>query len=315
MTRIPSRVALSLLLVFGTTGLAGCKLPAQVLQKIFVRKTPTPTPLPAVPVQAEFVQIQEERIRGEGMTPKCEVEVSLPGTKAADVAATRVVVRKVVDDLGASLVLDDAAEARFENAYHDPYNRQPDMPLTFAVPMKNTSRKAKLLKEVTADVELYTPALDPSAVVTIPNFMGEAGKPVVSQALKDAGVDVVILSPEQLEKEKAAYGEAKRAEAKKMGLEGEALEMTVRFSVETFLSSSMGTVFLKVTDPNSRVQEYVFVNPAGEVQPVNRSTEAGIVVLGAQGEEPGPDWGLQVRLKTPKTFQRYTFTLRDVALP
>ena len=31
--------------------------------------------------------------------------------------------------------------------------------------------------------------------------------------------------------------------------------------------------------------------------------------------EPGPDYGLQVRLKTPKALARYTFTLTDVALP
>ena len=315
MTRIPSRVALSLLLVFGTTGLAGCKLPAQVLQKIFVRKTPTPTPLPAVPVQAEFVQIQEERIRGEGMTPKCEVEVSLPGTKAADVAATRVVVRKVGDDLGASLVLDAAAEARFENAYHDPYNRQPDMPLTFAVPMKNTSRKAKLLKEVTADVELYTPALDPAALVTVPNFLGAAGKPIVSPALAAAGVEVTILSPEQIEEERKIYAGKRRAEAKKMGLEGDMLETTVRLAAESYLASGLYNVFLKVNDPNGKVQDYVYLTGSGETEYVNRGTEGGFVSLGSQGSEPGPDWGLQVRLKTPKTFQRYTFTLRDVALP
>lgn len=310
------RRAAVLLLVLGTVSLFGCKLPAQVLQKIFAPKaTPTATPLPATALQAEFVQIREERVRGEGMSPMCALEVSLPGTKASEVASTRVVVRKVVDDLGTALVPDDAAEAGFVAVYFDPSSGQPDAPVVVPVPMKNAPRKAKLLREVTADVELYTPALDPAALVTVPSFAGEAGKPVASQALKDAGVDVGLLSPAQIEQEKAAWGETKRAEAKKMGLEGEALEMTVRFAVESFLTSSMGTVFLKVNDPNGRIQEFVFLNPAGEVQQVNRSTEGGIVVLGSQGEEPGPDWGLQVRLKTPKTFQRYTFTLRDVALP
>lgn len=318
MKRIPGRLALPLLVAFLASAPAGCKLPYEIAKKYYGPKaTPTPVPLPAKEIQAAFSQISDDRVRGEGDTAKASLSVDLPGTKRSEVAAARVVTRKVVDDLGADLVPEKAAEALFESVYFDANSFSGDVvpPVSVSVPMKNASRKAKLLKEVVADVELYSPSLDPASLVTIPKFLAEAGKPVVSQVLKDAGIEIALLSPAQIEAEKKAYGEKKRAEAKKMGLEGEMVEFTVNAAVESFLSSSWVNVYLKVNDPNGRIHDFVYLNAAGEAQDVNRGEESGYVTLGARGEEPGPDWGLQVRLRTPKVFQRYTFTLRDVALP
>jgi hypothetical protein len=181
--------------------------------------------------------------------------------------------------------------------------------------MKTASRKAKVLKEVAADVELYTPALDPAALVAIPKLLGEAGRPIANPVLQAAGVEITILSKEQIEAERKIYAEKKRDEAKKMGVEGDFLETTVRLAAESFLSSSWIDVYLKVNDPKGAVFDFVFLDAEGKVQDVNRTTEAGFVGLDPHGGEIGPDWGLQVRLRTPRTFARYTFGLKDVALP
>jgi hypothetical protein len=297
--------------------LGGCKLPYQILSKLVAPKpTPTPTPIPAQPIAAEFNSIQDERVAGDSQTPSATLTVTLPGTKQADVAAMRVVTRKVVDDLGTDLVPEKAAEAQFESVGQgDIYPGQEPPLASVSVPLKTASRKAKVLKEVSAEVELYMPALDPTALVTIPKFLGEAGKPIVNPALQAAGVEITILSKEQIEAERKVYGEKKRAESKKMGLEGEMLERIVGLAVESYLGSSWINAYLKVKDPKGAIFDYVYLDAEGKVQGVNRSTEDGYVGLGAQGSEPGPDYGLQVRLKTPKTFARYAFTLRDVALP
>lgn len=316
MRKAPARLALPLLALLALP-LCGCKLPYQILSKLVAPKpTPTPTPIPAQPVAVEFNSIEDERVAGDSQTPRMTVTVTLPGTKNNDVAAMRVVTRKVVDDLGTDLVPEDAAGAQFESvAQRDAYGQEVPPPVYVSVPMKSASRRAKALKEVSAEVELYMPALDPSALVTIPKFLGEAGKPIVNPVLQAAGVEITILSKEQIEAERKVYGEKKRAEAKKLGVEGEFLETTVRIAVESFLSSSWINAYLKVNDPKGAVFDYVYLDAEGKVEGVNRSTESGFVGLGAQGAEPGPDHGLQVRLKTPKTFARYTFTLKDVALP
>ena len=309
MKRTPVSLALAAALLAAPT--AGCKLPYQILSKLVAPKpTPTPTPPPAKPVAAEYLEIRDERARGEGLGSTATVSVEIPSMKNGDVAAARVVPTRIVDDLGTSLLPEKPEEAYFESPRGDA-----GQPLVLVVKMKNAPRKAKLLKEVTADAELYTPALDPSALVTIPKFLGEAGKPVVNPVLKAAGVEIAILSPAQVEAERKAYGEKKRAEAKAMGIDAEAVDRVVKIEEESFLGSSWVHAWLKVTDPNGRVHDYVFVNSSGEVEGANLSNEHGFVGLSAQGGEAGPDWGLQVRLRTPKTHQRVTFTVRDVELP
>lgn len=309
MKRTPVSLALAAALLAAPT--AGCKLPYQILSKLVAPKpTPTPTPPPAKPVAAEYLEIRDERARGEGLGATATVSVEIPSMKNGDVAAARVVPTRIVDDLGTSLLPEKPEEAYFESPRGDA-----GQPLVLVVKMKNAPRKAKLLKEVTADAELYTPALDPSALVTIPKFLGEAGKPVVNPVLKAAGVEIAILSPAQVEAERKAYGEKKRAEAKAMGIDAEAVDRVVKIEEESFLGSSWVHAWLKVTDPNGRVHDYVFVNSSGEVEGANLSNEHGFVGLSAQGGEAGPDWGLQVRLRTPKTHQRVTFTVRDVELP
>ena len=316
MKIVPARLALPLLALLALP-LGGCKLPYQVLSKLVAPKpTPTPTPIPAQPIAAEFSAIEDERVAGDSQTPRMTLTVTLPGTKHNDVAAMRVVTTKVVDDLGTNLVPENAAEAQFESVgQRDVYPGEEPPPATVSIPLKTASRKARVLKEVAAEVELYTPALDPAALVAIPRFLGEAGKPIVNPVLQAAGVEITILSKEQIEAEKKVHGEKKRAESKKMGLEGETLDRIVGLAVESYLSSSWINVYLKVKDPKGAVFDFVYLDAEGKVAEVNSSTEAGFVGLSARGGEPGPDYGLQVRLKTPKTLARYVFTLRDVALP
>jgi hypothetical protein len=319
MKNLPARLALPLLALLLAIPSGGCKLPYQILSRIVAPKpkaTPVPTPIPAQAVAAEFSQIEDERVAGDSQQPRMTVTVTLPGTKQSDVAAMRVVPTKVVDDLGTSLVPENAAEATFESV-HQPelYGEQAPPPLSVTVPMKPASRKAKLLKELAADVEIYTPALDPTALVSVPKILGEAGKPIVNPVLQAAGVEITVLDKVQIEAERKAYGEKKREEAKKMGVEGEFLETTVRLAVESHLSSSWIDLYLKVKDPKGALFDIVFLDAEGKVQGVNRETSDDILGLDPHGGEVGPDWGLQVRLKTPKTFARYTFGLKDVALP
>jgi hypothetical protein len=318
MKRTPARLALPLLAALLASTLGGCNLPYEIAKKFVKPKVaPTPTPMPATEIQAELVSISEDRAGGEGRVSSASVTVALKGTKVGEVASYRVVPTKIVDDLGTSLVPENAAsEAQFQSLYFDPEYGQGDLPVSVEVPMKPASRKAKAIAEATAEVDVYTPALDPAALVTVPKFQAEAGKPVVSPVLQAAGVEVAILTPEQVEAEKKAAADRKRAELKSTGVAQEIIDMQAEWAAEAALGGFYGAfTALKVNDPNGKIQDFVFIDAAGKTQAVNRGGKDAFVILGAQGEEPGPEWGLQVRLKTPKTFQRYRFTLKDIALP
>ena len=71
-----------------------------------------------------------------------------------------------------------------------------------------------------------------------------------------------------------------------------------------------------VKDPKKTLQGFALIEPSGTVKGANRSEQGDLVVLSSQnGEAPGPDWALQVRLQTPKSLRRYGFKLANVPLP
>lgn len=260
--------------------LSACGLPEKA-RGLFAKPTPTPaptaTPLPVPPLKLDFVAIREERSRGDVGRSTCEIDVTLAGTRRSEVEAARVVVKRAVDDLGTNLVPDGATQAALEPIRGGDL----DAPLGISLPVKPAPRKARFLAEVSGEIELYVPNADPAALVAVPKFRGEAGRPLAAPALAASGVE-------------AAFASAAEAEA---------------------LPASAEDVVLRVSDPKKRIEGFYFVDPDGTAWRTNREERGGFVVLSSQAEPPGPDWGLQVRLLTPNTLRRYRFALEDIPLP
>lgn len=280
MPRRTARAALALALLAAAAATAGCGLPEKV--KALVAKptptpAPTPTPVPAPPLQLTFLGIREERARGEAGPSSAALDVQLVGTRRAEVESARVVVKKADDDTGASLVPDGASKAGLEPVHGE----DPEAAVTLSVPLKAASRKARTIGEVSGEIELYVPNVDPSAVVFVPKLRAEAGKPVAAPSLAALGVEV-------------AFATAQEAEA---------------------LPAAADDVVLKVKDPRGAIEGFYFVDPDGTAWETNREARGGFLVLSSQAEPPGPDWGLRVRLLTPGTLRRYRFSLKDVPLP
>lgn len=168
MSATPSpRAALALLLALAS---AGCGVPEKVRALVAPTPTatvvPTPTPVPVPLLAMDFVKIREERARGEAGKASCAVEIALGGAKRSEIAAARVVVKTAVDDLGTSLLPDDAAASAFAPLPAG----EPEAPVVLAVPLKVASRKATSLREVSGEIELYVPGADPSAPATGPGL-------------------------------------------------------------------------------------------------------------------------------------------------
>lgn len=280
MTRTSRRAAAALLLALGPLAVPGCGLPDKV-RGLVARPTPTPlpapTPVPAPPLAMSFLGIREERARGGSGRTGTTLDVELGGTRRGDVESARVVVAKAVDDLGASLVGDGAADAALEPIRGE----DAAAPVVLSIPLRLASRKAATIRDVSGEIELYVPNADPGAAVTVPRFRAQAGKSVASSTFAAYGV-VVVLAPTQV------------AEA---------------------LPADPDELVLKVTDPDGRIEGFYFVDPEGTAWATNREERGGFAVVSASAETPGPEWGLKVRLRTPGTLRRYRFALRDVPLP
>jgi hypothetical protein len=239
-----------------------------------------------------------------------------PDLKAAEVRGQRIVVKEAVDDTGANLVPDGAAEAKFELNYGALSFRSQKEPAAFRVELKSPARAAKSLKVVSGQVELYVPGRDPASSVTVAKYLSTDGRPLSDPALSANGVEVTVLGPKGIAAERKAAGEEARKEAREAGRDPADVEELGASAEKSYLSNydpKYHTV-LKVMDPNDRIGAYAHVSPQGKEDPASSSFFSGYIFM-THDPEVGPDWGLRIQLKTPKSMLVRTFALKDVPLP
>lgn len=272
------------------------------------------TPSGPTPLEVTIKQIADRRTSSH--FSQLDLSLELSGITAGDVSAARVVVKKAVDDTGLDLLDPERGEPRFEATSHGYYSEEASTePATVDVVLKNPSRDAVVIREVSGEIELYMPTKDPAATAAIPKFQSSAGKPIASKELKASGVEIVVMGAAQLEAEKQKGAKAKAEELKKEGYDAESIEYSVKSFEEYFYVPEEGEVALKIKDPNARIHEMVLIDSAGEQQQVYSSDRDGMTILSTYGSPIEADWTLKVSLRTPKTLARHTFALADVELP
>lgn len=266
----------------------------------------------AVAAQETFVVRQVNDRRTNGFFAQLAISVEMPKIKSADVAASRVMLTKAVDETGRDLLDPEAKEPQFETHR----GGQPDRPAAVSVTLKNPDRKAMSIKEVRGEIELFMPAKDPNSVAEVAKFLPQSGKPLVHKALKANGVEISLVTPAQLEAEKKKRSEEKKKEYAEMGFEGEDLaNMLAQFLEGMFMGSSENDLMVRIKDPNKRIQDISYIDGAGEVQMVSVIDDEGMTKLSTWAGKPQPDWKLRVSMRTPKNLVRYPLALNNVPLP
>ena len=209
------------------------KAKAKPKPKPAAAKVAAAAPAKATPANAKLAQLQDRRSTGH--FPRCTLGIELPDVPAFDAKAARVLVTTAVDDLGTNLVPDDAAKKELEPTQRGMLAKEGDKTITIVfAEMKNPPRKAKVLKEVSGEIELYMPARDPNGEAAFPKFLSMSGKPLVHPALKANGVQISLVSDSEVSAERKKAEGAARAKAKK---EGETDEDSIKSSVEMALYS------------------------------------------------------------------------------
>lgn len=272
-------------------------------------------PAAATPVKVTLVEINDRRAAS---FPRLTLTLSLPDFTASEVGGQRVVVREAVDDAGASLVPDGAADAPFE-ASDGPGPRKSAAaePATIQIQLKSPSRSARTLKTLSGEVELYVPGRDPTSSATISKFASKVDQPLSNPALTANGVKVTVVSAKSLAARKKAAGEEARKKAIKDGWDADMVKSEAESAEKQFLWNydARYQTLLKVSDPKERVASYAYVDPQGKEAPVRDMEMEGYTLLTHGTDAPGADWGLRIRLKTQKSQLRHSFALKDVTLP
>ncbi|MFN7987663.1 MAG: hypothetical protein U0529_09335 [Thermoanaerobaculia bacterium] len=315
-----SALRTSATLLLGAALLAG---PSAAQTKRKPKAAPGKTPAakeivpPATPANATITALQDRR--SSGSFARFTLGMELPDVPAPEAKAARVVVTKAVDDLGTNLVPEGAANARLEPTQRGqlgPSDGKPSPPTIVFAEMKNPPRKAKVLKEVAGEIELFVPSRDPNGEASLPRFLELAGQPVAHAALKANGVELEILSKAQLAAERKKAEDAARAKLRKNGVtDAESLKEMVEGELYSFPKGEEGEVVLRVKDPKKAIQEIQAADAAGNPVFSGKSESAGLTTLSFWNEKPKPDWTLKVRMQSARSLVRYTFSFRDLPLP
>lgn len=274
-------------------------------------------PSRTTPANAKLGSIVENR-SASWHGGSCTLNIELPDIPAVDARASRVVVRKAVDDRGTNLVRDAALNGDLSPTDGAGGRRPaagPVPPLEVSAQIKNAARKARVLKEVSGEIELYIPRLDPNGEAAFPRALSWEGKPLAHAALRANGVEIGILSREQLAAERKKVETAVREEATKDGYSAESTEVRVRNALDDLPKGQEGQIVLRVTDPKKAIQEIELLDGKNEPQWYSRSEKAGFRIIEVPGGKLKADWTMKVLLLSEKNLVRQTFVFRDVPLP
>ena len=306
---------LSLLLAAALLLAPPAEAQAKGRSKAAAAKPAAPAPPKATPANARIAQLQDRR--SSGHFARCTLGIELPDIPAVEAKAARVVVKKAVDDLGTDLVPEDAAEARLEETQRGVFAKPGDKTVTIVfAEMKNPPRKAKALKEISGEIELYVPSRDPNGEAAFEKILSLAGKPLVHPALKANGVEISWLSDAQVAAERRKAEAAETAKLKKEGYtDEESIKQLVDGALYSFPKGGEAQIVLRVKDPKKAIQDLKLVDGEGNPAFAGKSEEAGFTVLEFWGEKPKPDWGMKVRMQSDRSLVRHTFSFRDVPLP
>ena len=271
----------------------------------------------ATPAEVNVKQVNDRRTSGS--FAQLNINLELPKISSRDVEASRVFIAAATDDTGRNLLNPEASEPMLEPNFRGSLTGRDDKvppPATVNITLQNPDRKAKTVKEVRGEIELYMPGKDPNSVAEIAKFMASSGKPLTHKALKANGVEIALVSPAQLAAERKRLSDAKRKEYIEGGwTPGEDLDSMVKSYSESLLTVEDSDVLVRIKDPNSRIQELAYIDAAGETKRISDRTDEGFTYLTTWGEKPQADWKLKVSMKTPKNLVRYSFALKDVVLP
>jgi len=267
------------------------------------------------PARLVLSEVNDRRSRSGGLLV---LTLVAPDLSDADVRGQRVVVREATDGTGANLVPEGEGDSTLEVHLGALSSSSRKRPAAFLVQLKSPTRAATSLKLVSGQVEIYVPDRDPASSVTVPKYMSADGRPVNDPALASNGVEVTVLGPKGLAAEKKAAAEAARKKARDEGLSADLVEMEGRHAGERDpvpgYDPKLHTL-LKVKDPNGRLGSFGHVDPQGKEEPAWSELGSGYALLTHSAEARGPDWGLRIHLKTPKSLLVRPFVQKDVPLP
>lgn len=263
--------------------------------------------LAASPLTVSAGDITDRR-RNDNFFGGLEIELRIGGDGAADVRGARAVVKKAEDETGRNLLKEGGKTPDFERSMSD---TAPSLKLE----LRNPARKAKTVREVSGQVEMFLPGRDSASVAKVDGFQSKMDRPAASPALKAAQAEVTVVSRKTYEAEKKKDAERRRKEAEGSGIGGAMVEAFGAL-FEGFMGAvEENDVLVKVDDPGKKVFDVEVVDSKGAKIDSGGSMTVGSFRILKFSEKVPADAALKVYVLTPKSLVTTPFQLKNVALP
>lgn len=264
--------------------------------------------------------------RTDGFFNKLEVELKMSGEALNGAKGIRVLVTKAVDETGKNLLDQKESENDFEEIDSS------DKETKISIAMKNPERRANAVQEISGTVEIFAPARDPRAAITLANFQRDIGKPIINPALKAAGIELTVWNKVIFDARKKAEEdrlkkeiEAKAKKADKTGdladavdLLGQGLMSIFGSLFSSFASMEENDIAFSIKDPQRKLVTIEFEDATGKkLERGGRTTIGGdpqTMIFGFKDKLP-----MTARIKlyvlTPRAVTTTPFKLTNVQLP
>jgi hypothetical protein len=278
------------------------------------------------PLLAEDVHIAagtvEDQRSSDSRMGGLTIELKLTGESIKDVKALRATLKSAKDDLG-SVLYKPAKNAKDERVDYEEFSpdRRPGPRLTLVSPGRDASRV-----DVTAEVELFIPARDPSTRQRFEGFLTRPDKPIFGSGLKAAKVEITPLSPASYkarEQQNRPTKEELVEEGKKHGATDAEIKQAIGL-MEALASlggeePSETSVLLETKDPEGKIMSIDIVRPDGtELHSTSRTSsgrnEDKLLKIDLS-EKPPADAALLVTLRTAKSTMTVPVKFKEIALP
>ncbi len=249
-----------------------------------------------------------DRRRNDNSFAGLEIELKLTGEAAGGARGARAVVQKAVDDTGRNLVKEGGRPAEFEKSSGE---GSPALKLE----LRNPARRAKSVREISGQVEVFLPDRDPAAVASADRFLSRMDRPIAASALKAAQTEATVVSRKTYDAEKKKDDERKKKESESAGLAGAMVSAFSGLFEGLFGEIGENDLLIRVNDPGKKVFGVEVFDAGGKRIDDSGSMKVGDFWILKFTEKLPADASLRIYLMTGKALVTAPFSLKDVALP
>lgn len=238
---------------------------------------------------------------------RCEVGLTVTGDEVRKYKFIKVnAVTKASDDQGLELLGDDSQENRYEEISGSAASAR--------IILLTTSRKAKVISELSGDVSLFAPTEANGGLVKIKAFGKSVNKNLTP---KVPGLSVTYLTKESVDKLNQDQKIKNEAELKKQPAEIQALAKELMNLVDAFsyMGGTGNEVSFYISGDEDKLIHAGFENKSGQVIENNGWSSSGGLKTYYFSEEIKEDYTLILTVESEGAIKRIPFNLKNIELP